>query len=99
MHVYEVFRNPKRAMHRSSRLKVWNEMVYASEYEDVDGACLSFIFSSCSLRFQDDTGGSHKSLSNSVDSQLKYENDRLKKALAQRYVLLLILYISFIIHR
>jgi len=32
---------------------------------------------------EDDAAGSHRSLSNSVDSQLKYENDRLKKALAQ----------------
>jgi len=33
--------------------------------------------------YYDDAAGSHRSLSNSVDSQLKYENDRLKKALAQ----------------
>eukprot|EP00794_Sanderia_malayensis_P010138 gene10138-11173_t len=32
---------------------------------------------------EDDTTGSHKSVGNSVDSQLKYENDRLKQALAQ----------------
>ncbi|XP_065060433.1 homer protein homolog 2-like isoform X2 [Rhopilema esculentum] len=32
---------------------------------------------------EDDAGGSHKSFGNSTDSQLKYENDRLKKALAQ----------------
>ena len=58
-------------------------------------ASLSFFFKFL-LPFQDDTGGSHKSLSNSVDSQLKYENDRLKKALAQRYLLLVFLYRNYI---
>ena len=38
----------------------------------------------CLFLPKDETTGSHKSISSTTDSQLKYENDRLKKALAQR---------------
>eukprot|EP00112_Aurelia_sp_Birch-Aquarium-sp1_P004976 Seg1564.3 transcript_id=Seg1564.3/GoldUCD/mRNA.D3Y31 product="Homer protein 1" protein_id=Seg1564.3/GoldUCD/D3Y31 len=66
---------------------VKSDSIKSDSFPELNGSVIKANSSSRSFSsngsLEDDTGGSHKSLSNSVDSQLKYENDRLKKALAQ----------------
>lgn len=71
----------------TSSVSSGTESLKSDSFPELNGNILVANSSSRSLSsngsLEDDTAGSHKSLGNSVDSQLKYENDRLKKALAQ----------------